>query len=52
MTTLRQIEGIYKGAPFHMVGDGFRVSNYFPTGNNFGQRFSPFILLDYNARAL
>jgi redox-sensitive bicupin YhaK (pirin superfamily) len=47
--TYRAIEGIYKGAPFHMVGDGFRVSNYFPSGNNFGQRFSPFILLDYNS---
>lgn len=49
MTTLRKIEGIYKGAPFHMVGDGFRVSNYFPSGTNFQQRISPFILLDYNA---
>lgn len=45
----RPIEGIYGGAPFHMVGDGFRVSNYFPSGTNFGPRMSPFILLDYNA---
>lgn len=49
MTTYRKIEGIYKGAPFHMVGDGFRVSNYFPGGNDFQQRMSPFLLLDYNA---
>ncbi|MCD9020291.1 pirin family protein [Cohnella silvisoli] len=49
MTTKRKIEGIYTGAPFHMVGDGFRVSNYFPSGNNFQQRFSPFLLMDYNA---
>jgi len=49
MTTERKIQGIYRGAPFHMVGDGFRVSNYFPSGNNFQQRFSPFILMDYNA---
>jgi len=49
MTTYRTIEGIYRGAPFHMVGDGFRVSNYFPGGNDFGQRISPFLLLDYNA---
>lgn len=48
-STFRAIEGVYRGAPFHMVGDGFRVSNYFPSGNNFGQRFSPFILMDYNA---
>lgn len=47
--TFRAIEGIYNGAPFNMVGDGFRVSNYFPSGNNFGPRFSPFILLDYNS---
>jgi len=32
-----------------MVGDGFRVSNYFPAGNDFGNRFSPFLLLDYNS---
>jgi len=49
MTIFRPIEGTYKGAPFHMVGDGFRVSNYFPSGNDFGERFSPFILMDYNA---
>ncbi|CAI8986768.1 putative quercetin 2,3-dioxygenase PA2418 [Brevibacillus sp. IT-7CA2] len=49
MTVFRKIEGVYKGAPFHMVGDGFRVSNYFPSGNRFGQRLSPFILMDYNA---
>jgi len=46
--TFRAIEGKYYGAPLNMVGDGFRVSNYFPSGNNFGLRFSPFILLDYN----
>ncbi len=43
----RQIAGIYDGAPIHWVGDGFRVSNYFPSGNDFGQRVSPFILMDY-----
>ncbi|MBB6733915.1 pirin family protein [Cohnella zeiphila] len=49
MATYRGIEGRYRGAPFHMVGDGFRVSNYFPGGNDFGTRLSPFLLLDYNA---
>jgi len=48
-TAFRPVEGVYGGAPFHMVGDGFRVSNYFPSGTNFGRRFSPFILMDYNA---
>ncbi|MGI8738848.1 MAG: pirin family protein [Gammaproteobacteria bacterium] len=47
MTTERRIAGIYRGAPIHWVGDGFRVSNYFPSGNDFGSRASPFILMDY-----
>ncbi len=48
MTAERKIEGIYRGAPFHWVGDGFRVTNYFPSGNRFGARVSPFILMDYH----
>ncbi|CAN5183808.1 pirin family protein [soil metagenome] len=44
----RKIEGIYGGAPLHMVGDGFRVSTYFPNGNISAARISPFILLDYH----
>jgi hypothetical protein len=48
-TTYRPIDSVRSGAPFHMVGDGFRVSNYFPSGNELGERISPFILLDYNA---
>lgn len=47
MPTYRGIEGIYRGSPFYMVGDGFKVSNYFPSGFNFGQRISPFLMLDY-----
>ncbi|RKP50315.1 pirin family protein [Pararobbsia silviterrae] len=45
----RTITGIFRGPGFHWVGDGFRVSNYFPSGNPFGQRISPFILFDYHA---
>ncbi len=44
----KKIYGVFRGAPFHMVGDGFRVSNYFPGGNRFGKMISPFFLLDYN----
>ncbi len=44
----RKIEGIYRGAPLHMVGDGFRVSTYFPRGDVPAARISPFILLDYH----
>ncbi|WP_152394454.1 pirin family protein [Paenibacillus guangzhouensis] len=49
MSNFRPIEGIFRGAPFQMVGDGFRVSNYFPHGNPFLERLSPFVLLDYNS---
>lgn len=44
---IRTVEQILHGSPFHMVGDGFRVRNYFPNGNHLGRRFSPFFLLDY-----
>lgn len=34
-----------------MVGDGFRVHNFFPSGYNMAQdRMSPFYLLDYNSK--
>jgi redox-sensitive bicupin YhaK (pirin superfamily) len=32
-----------------MVGDGFRVYNYFPSGYQIQRRVSPFLLLDFNA---
>lgn len=48
MSKLRSIETSFKGAAPHFVGDGFRVSQYFPEGKNLLTRFSPFILLDYN----
>ena len=44
----KEVEGIFKSSAFHMVGDGFRVANYFPNGNKFGRKISPFILLDYH----
>lgn len=44
---LRQAEAIIAPPPFHWVGDGFRVHNFFPS---YGiDRMSPFFLLDYNA---
>lgn len=45
----RKIAGVFGGPGFHWVGDGFRVSNYFPSGNDFGNRISPFFLFDYHA---
>ena len=45
--TLQQI--LAPPAP-HMVGDGFRVHNFFPSGYNMGlYRMSPFFLFDYNS---
>jgi redox-sensitive bicupin YhaK (pirin superfamily) len=35
----------------HMVGDGFRVHNFIPSGRNLDmKRMSPFILMDYNSK--
>jgi redox-sensitive bicupin YhaK (pirin superfamily) len=35
-------------ANYGMVGDGFRVYNYFPSGYNIRDRVSPFLMLDFN----
>ena len=32
-----------------MVGDGFRVYNYFPNGNPIREKISPFLMLDFGA---
>lgn len=48
MKNFRSIEYIFKGSKPHMVGDGFRVSQYFPEMINDVSRLSPFLLLDYN----
>lgn len=50
MKKFRTPEMIFKGADPHWVGTGFRVSQYFPkkTGRTFFDRFSPFLLMDYN----
>ena len=45
----RKISGVYRGAGFHWVGDGFRVMNYFPMGNDLAKQLSPFVMLDYHA---
>jgi redox-sensitive bicupin YhaK (pirin superfamily) len=45
---LKPISAILNPPAPHMVGDGFRVSNFFPSGNKLDM--SPFFLLDYNAK--
>lgn len=50
MNNYRPIEKVFRGLQAHWVGDGFRVKQYFPYGQekNFTERFSPFLLMDYN----
>ncbi|WP_370831005.1 pirin family protein [Clostridium sp.] len=49
MKKFRTIEKIFKGPDSHMVGDGFKVSQYLPVGIGDMKRLSPFLLLDYHA---
>ncbi len=42
------VAAIHRGAPFHWVGDGFRVSNFFPNHQLTAERVSPFLLMDYH----
>ena len=48
MSKLRSIEMSFKVPETYFVGDGFKVSQYFPQGKNLLERFSPFIVMDYN----
>jgi redox-sensitive bicupin YhaK (pirin superfamily) len=47
--TYRNIRGIYQGPAPHMVGDGFRVRNYFPNQQLPFHAVSPFLMMDYHA---
>jgi quercetin 2,3-dioxygenase len=49
MKQIKLIEKIFT-RPLHpgMVGDGFRVYNYFPNGYRLREKLSPFLMLDYN----
>jgi len=45
---VRSVEAIHRGSPFHWVGDGFRVSSFFPTRTLTAERVSPFLMMDYH----
>lgn len=49
MSEQRKVAGVYGGAGFHWVGDGFHVTQVFPGAQDLGERISPFILMDYHA---
>jgi len=45
----RSVEAVITLPPFHMVGDGFRVHNFFPSSGMTGEKgMSPWFLMDYN----
>ncbi len=49
MKETKQIEKIFtRPAQPGMVGDGFRVYNYFPNGYQIRNKISPFLMLDFN----
>ncbi|MEP7229391.1 MAG: pirin family protein [Ginsengibacter sp.] len=49
MNEIKQIEKVFhRPANPGMVGDGFRVYNYFPSGYKIRERISPFLMLDFN----
>lgn len=48
---LRTVEAIIAPPPPHMVGDGFRVHNFFPNSELIDKkRMSPFFMLDYGSK--
>ncbi|MFV8370029.1 pirin family protein [Flavobacterium sp. LB2R40] len=47
----KNIELVLAPPPPHMVGDGFRVHNFIPSGPSLDmKRMSPFIMMDYNSK--
>lgn len=52
-THYKSIESILPPPAFHMVGDGFRVHNFFPSQPKIGLKgMSPFFLMDYGSKWL
>lgn len=45
-TTIKSVSAVLAAPTPHMVGDGFKVSNFFPGGYKI--KMSPFFLLDFN----
>ena len=51
MSNKRTVEAVIAPPPPHMVGDGFRVHNFFPGTKQIGKtRMSPFFMLDYGSK--
>lgn len=51
MSKIKTVQQVLDPPAPHMVGDGFRVHNFFPSGYNMGlYRMSPFFLMDYGSK--
>ncbi len=51
MSEYKPVQQILPPPAAHMVGDGFRVHNFFPSGYNMDlKRMSPFVMLDYASK--
>lgn len=48
MKQYRTVEEVLSPSTSHMVGDGFKVVNFYPRGGRFGDRMNPFYLMDFN----
>ncbi|HKP96975.1 MAG TPA: pirin family protein [Fibrobacteria bacterium] len=49
----KSVQQVFSPAAPHMVGDGFRVHNFFPGGHRIGiHRMSPFFLMDYGSKTV
>lgn len=47
----KTVEQVFAPPTPHMVGDGFKVHNFFPNGARLGpRRMSPFFMMDYGAK--
>ncbi len=46
----KTIEEIIAPPAAHMVGDGFRVHGFFPSGRIDKRRMSPFFMMDYGSK--
>jgi redox-sensitive bicupin YhaK (pirin superfamily) len=49
----KTVQQVFPPSAPHMVGDGFKVHNFFPGGNRIGShRMSPFFLMDYGSKTM
>ena len=45
---IRSVDRVVRGRGYHWVGDGFRVTQLFPSSADLGAVISPFLMMDYH----